>query len=114
MDFSLFEHALAAALIQILIGLLTGKWWAGGALPTGYFIGREMAQAEYRWIEQLGTGLRADMPWNAAFDPRVWRTADQTADWLGPLIVTLAIALVVTRIAPRQGRAALDDPPLRP
>lgn len=114
MDFSLFEHALVAAVVQILIGVLTGKWWAGGALPTGYFIGREMAQAEYRWIEQLGTGLRADMPWNAAFDPRVWQTADQTADWLGPLLVTLAIALVAPRITARRGGGALDDTPHRP
>jgi hypothetical protein len=114
MDFSLFEHAIVAAAVQILIALPTGKWWAGGALPTGYFVGREMAQAEYRWIEQLGTGLRADMPWDAAFDPRVWQTADQTADWLGPLLVTLAIALVAPRITARRGGCALDDPPLRP
>lgn len=114
MDFSLFEHALVAAVVQILIGLPTGKWWAAGALPTGYFIGREMAQAEYRWIEQLGTGLRADMPWHAAFDPRVWQTADQTADWLGPIIVTTLIALLAPRITARHPRRALDDPPHDP
>jgi hypothetical protein len=101
MEFSLFEHAIIAAAVQIIIGLFTGKWWAGGALPTGYFIGRELAQAEYRWIEQSDTGLRADMPWHAAFDPQVWQTADQTADWLGPLLVTLAIALIAPRIAAR-------------
>lgn len=114
MNFSLFEHALVAAVVQILIGLMTGNWWAGGALPTGYFIGRELAQAEYRWIEQLGTGLRADMPWNAVFDPRVWQTVDQTADWLGPLVVSLGIAVVAPRIAARRRRLALDDIPLRP
>jgi hypothetical protein len=110
----LFEHALIAAVVQTIIGLLTGKWWAGGALPSGYFMGRELAQAEYRWIEQLGTGLRADMPWNAAFDPRVWQTADQFADWAGPVLVTAAIALVAPQIAARRNRPALDDAPLRP
>ncbi len=57
----MFEHALVAAFVQTIIGLQTGKWWAGGALSSGYFVGRELAQAEYRWIEQVGTGLRADM-----------------------------------------------------
>ena len=27
---------------------------------------RELAQAEYRWIEQFGAGVRANMPWWAA------------------------------------------------
>jgi hypothetical protein len=110
----LFEHALVAALIQTIIGLLTGKWWAGGTLSSGYFIGRELAQAEYRWIEQVGTGLRADMPWHAAFDPRVWQSAGQITDWLGPLVVTTVIALLAPRIAAHRRRAGLDDPPLDP
>lgn len=109
----LFEHALVAALVQTTIGLLTRNWWAGGTLSSCYFIGRELAQAEYRWIEQVGTGLRADMPWHAAFDPRVWQSADQIADWLGPVIVTAAIAFAAPRIAARRNRPALDDAPLR-
>lgn len=95
--FGLFEHALIALALQALIGLVTGRWWAGAALTSGYFIGREVAQAEYRWIEQFGEGLRANLPWNAVFDPRVWQTADQTADWLGPLVATFAAALIVSR-----------------
>lgn len=114
MDLNLFEHSLVAAAVQTLIGMLTGRWWIGGAMPSCYFIGRELAQAEYRWIEQLGTGLRAEMPWHAAFDPRVWETADQIADWLGPVIVTLAIALIAPRIAAQLRRPALDDPPRCP
>ncbi len=62
-ELSLFEHAIIAAAIQTLIGLVSGKWWAGGALVSGYFTGREVAQAEYRWIEQLGTG-RLACPWH--------------------------------------------------
>ena len=91
---SLLEHAVFAAAIQLLIGLSTGRWWAGAALASGYFIGREAAQAEYRWIEHFGGGLRANMPWNAVFDRRVWQNGDQIADWLGPLVTTVAIALV--------------------
>lgn len=93
----LVEHAVAAIIIQALIGLTTRNWWAGAALASGYFLGREIAQAEYRWIEQFGEGLRANMPWWGALDPEVWIRLDQTADWLGPILVTTAIAWLVSR-----------------
>lgn len=109
-DIGLFGHAFCTAIIQVLVGVLIGNWWAGGALASCYFIGREIAQAEYRWIEQFGTGARADMPWLAALDPRVWQNADQLADWLGPLTVTLAIAW----LARRKGNAAGAAGPARP
>jgi hypothetical protein len=96
-ELSLFEHALIAVAVQAVIGLATGNWWAGAALASSYFLGREIAQAEYRWIEQFGEGLRANMPWHAVFDRRVWQTNDQIADWLGPITATITIALVARR-----------------
>lgn len=93
----LVEHALVALAIQIGIGLTTRNWWAGALLACGYFIGRELAQAEYRWIEQFGEGLRANAPWWAAFDPKVWTRADQLADVLGPLVTTGALAIFMQR-----------------
>jgi hypothetical protein len=101
--FGLFEHALVALILQALFGFTTGRWWAGAGAVSGYFVGREVAQAEYRWIEQFGEGLRANMPWHAVFDGRVWQTVDQTADWLGPLIATVMVASLVTRARARQG-----------
>lgn len=100
---NLIEHALVALAIQAVIGLLTRNWWAGAALASGYFIGREIGQAEYRWIEQFGHGLRANLPWSGAFDLRVWPKPDQWADWLGPLVSTTAMAIAMTR---RKRRAA--------
>ena len=95
----LFGHALAALLVQTVIALLLRRrcgtattWWIGAALPCAYFVGREVAQAEYRWIEAFGGGLRANMPWWAAFDVRVWTNPGQWADWLGPLLGTFALA----------------------
>lgn len=105
MGLGLIEHAIIAAIIQGIVGWRTGNWWAGAALASGYFIGREIAQAEYRWIEQFGQGLRATMPWYAVFDHRVWQGADRIADWLGPVTVTVGIAVV----AGRRNRPA--DPP---
>ncbi|WP_137680639.1 hypothetical protein [Aurantiacibacter suaedae] len=96
----LTEHTIIALIIQISIGLLTRNWWAGALLACGYFIGRELAQAEYRWIEQFGAGLRANAPWWAAFDPKVWTKADQVADVVGPILATGLLARIM------RGRAA--------
>ncbi|MBB3938684.1 hypothetical protein GGR39_000313 [Novosphingobium fluoreni] len=91
------EHALAAIVFQAIIGCSTGRWWTGAALASGYFIGREIAQAEYRWIEMFGAGLRANMPWWAPFDRRVWLTLDQYVDWIGPVVTTSGLAAFMSR-----------------
>lgn len=105
---NLIEHAVVALLIQAVIGLATRNWWAGAALACGYFIGREVAQAEYRWIEQFGHGLRANMPCWGVFDGRVWTKADQWADWIGPVVATVPVALWRRQVERR--RAAGSTP----
>jgi hypothetical protein len=96
-DMEYLAHALVAIAVQSIIGLLTGRWWTGAALASGYFLGREVAQAEYRWIEWFGHGLRANMPWWGPFDMRAWPKADQWIDWMGPLTATCALARYSTR-----------------
>lgn len=91
------EHTLAALTLQVLVGLWTRNWWAGGALASAYFLGREIAQAEYRWIEVYGQGLRANMPWWGPLDLRVWPKADQWIDWIGPIVATGALAFAARR-----------------
>lgn len=91
----LVEHALAAVAIQAMVGLATRNWWIGAALASGYFLGREVAQAEYRWIEQFGDGLRANLPWWGAADARLWTQPAQVADWLGPILATILVAVVI-------------------
>lgn len=86
------EHIILALAVQALVGRFTGNWWAGAALASAYFLGREVTQAEYRWIELYGHGLRANMPWWAPFDLRVWRRLDQWIDWIGPVVATCALA----------------------
>ena len=83
---NLVEHAIATLCIQAILGLATRNWWLGAVVACSYFVGREFAQAEYRWIEQFGAGLRANAPWWAAFDPKVWTSVDQYADILGPVL----------------------------
>lgn len=91
------EHILAAVALQLAVGFLTRNWWAGAALASAYFIGREIGQAEYRWIEKFGHGLRANMPWWGPFDLRVWSKADQWIDWIGPVLSTCTLAHYMNR-----------------
>ena len=66
------QHLAIAIALQSFIGLVTDNWWAGAALAAGIFVGREHAQAEYRWIEQVGQHKRANMnPWDA-LDIKMW------------------------------------------
>lgn len=91
-----FQHTIMALVAQAAIGLLTGNWWAGAALGSAYFIGREIDQAEYRWIEQYGGGRRTNMPWWGRFDLRVWPKLDQWVDWIAPIVVTCGLAMLLT------------------
>lgn len=84
-------HAALALLAQAAIGLLTGNWWAGAAFAIGFYAGREHAQAEYRWIERYGLGVRANMPWHGGFQGRVW-TAKSVIDVAAPTAAVVIIA----------------------
>ena len=94
---NLIEHAVLALAVQALLRLLTGSWWISAAAASAYFLGREAAQAEYRWIETFGAGLRANMPWWGPFDLRVWPKLDQWADWIAPLLATHTLAYAMHR-----------------
>lgn len=89
-DFTPLGHAIAAAIIQIFIGMNFDLWGVGGALGCVWFIAREHTQAEYRWIANLGGGKRANMPWWGGFDPRAW-DLPSLLDWLVPVVACIAI-----------------------
>lgn len=91
----IFIHIMIALIVQTLVGLATGNWWAGAAWGAGFYLGREIAQAEYRWIEAFGYGRRANMPWWGPLDPRVWRKFDAWADWVGPALAVVIVAGLV-------------------
>lgn len=89
----MLDHVAIALLIQLPLARLHG-WAAGTAAACAWSVSREITQAEYRWIERYGDGLRANMPWWGGFDARVWH-ADAWLDWIVPCAVVIAIALVV-------------------
>ena len=86
-------HPLIALVVQGVLWYLTGNSWYG-VCTSFFFLGRELAQAEYRWIEQFGSGLRRNMPWHAVLDPKVWSVHSLT-DWLLPIIFTVVVAVLV-------------------
>lgn len=72
-------HCLIALLL-----CLFGLYWFAPA----FFAGRELTQAEYRYIAAHG-GKRADCPWWCGFYPSAW-TVKGMLDWLLPLAVGVA------------------------
>lgn len=96
----MIEHIAIAVLIQATLALLVRNWFAGAAAACAWSISREITQAEYRWIEAYGEGLRANMPWWGGFDPRVWHF-DAWLDWLVPCVTVLVIAFAARA---RRGR----------
>ena len=87
-------HIVLAVLIQLPIALLLRSWAAGAAAACAWSLSRELTQAEYRWIEQFGAGLRANMPWWGGLDLRVWQNFDPWFDWLMPSLTVVVIAIV--------------------
>jgi hypothetical protein len=89
-----FEHLLISLAVQAAIGLTTGNWWVGAALMSGVLMGREHAQAEYKWIERYGGGRRANLPWWGWADPRVW----DVHSWFWNLSLPIAAVLLIAGV----------------
>lgn len=87
-------HTAIALAAQIAVGLASGDFVLGGAIGAAFYAGREVTQAEYRWIEHLGADRRANMPWWGPFDARVW-TVKSVLDFAAPTLAVLALALVL-------------------
>ena len=95
-------HILLALLIQLIVALPCRSLAAGAAAACTWSIAREITQAEYRWIEHYGHGLRANMPWWGGLDQRVWQNPDPWLDWVIPSLVALLIAFIATTRTARQ------------
>jgi hypothetical protein len=97
----MIAHILLALAIQLAVAAALRSWWAGAAAACCWAIAREITQAEYRWIEQFGHGLRANMPWWGGLDLRVWQSLDPWLDWGAPTVAVIAIAVIANL---RKGR----------
>jgi hypothetical protein len=85
-------HIIPAFFVQLLLSPF--GWWLGALFAIGYYLGREMAQAEHRVINEYYGGKRANMPWWGAFQPRAW-TSKSVLDWVLPTIAVTLVAILV-------------------
>lgn len=97
----MIDHIVLALVIQLTIRLLLGSWPAGAAAAIAWAVSREITQAEYRWIEHYGAGLRANMPWWGGLDARVWHYADPWLDWIAPTAAVVVVTLIA-RVSQRK------------
>lgn len=86
-------HAITV-IIAAMIGFLVGYPFFASLLATSFFIGRELTQAEYKWIERYGNGRRANMPWWGALDHRVWDFHSWFWNLTLPILVTAIIFII--------------------
>ncbi|WP_324806506.1 hypothetical protein SH584_09185 [Sphingomonas sp. LY29] len=92
----MLAHLALALAIQLLVVGVTRSWWGGAIAGAGWAISREITQAEYRWIEHHGDGVRANMPWWGGLDPIVWQKVDPWLDWIAPTALVIVVASVAT------------------
>jgi len=97
MDTTPIEHAAITLIAQTACGLLLGDWIIGAAFAGCWWLGREHAQAEYRWITQIGKGKRSNMPWWGGFDPAVWDSGS-VLDWVAPFVAAVVLYAIVRTI----------------
>lgn len=94
LDYTPVHHAVIAVAIQMAITYVFSDVLMGAAAGAAFFIGREHAQAEYRWIEWYGSSLRSSIPWWGGLDPRVWVKLDCWLDWIVPTIAVSCVVLL--------------------
>lgn len=88
-------HAAVTALWCIAC-IALGLPWPMLFWPSAFYVGREEAQAEQRYIDTHG-GHRDKCPWYCWLLPQSW-TLKGLLDFLLPLAVSIASAVIATTI----------------
>ena len=83
-------HGIISFLVAVVLAILNASFPAYFCMPA-FYLGREVAQAEYRYIETHG-GSRNDCPVMCGFLPSAW-TAKGLMDWILPLMASMAVWL---------------------
>jgi hypothetical protein len=69
----------------------------GAVAALFFYLGREIAQAEYRGIEGSHTKLRKDFPLLGGLFPKYWTRKAFLADLVIPSSLTILIAIICSR-----------------
>ncbi len=75
-----------------------GAIWIGCFAAAAVCIMREITQEEYRWIEQFGHGLRANMPGYAGLQVWQWNAHSISVTVIA-IAASLILAMAVSRYA---------------
>jgi len=94
MKLSDFTHLVQALILQLILFFIFNDLWIGVFSSSAFFAGREIAQAEYRWIQQYGNGKRSNLPWWGFLDYRVWPISSWFFDLLLPIIGVVGVAVL--------------------
>lgn len=87
-------HGVYAGVFQFLVGILTGNFWAGGLAAVLFFLGREVAQREYKLTK--GESVKGLKPWEG-FDILEWGL-DAKLDLAVPVVVVILIFIASTQL----------------
>ncbi len=88
------SHLVTSLTLQGLFYLVHGDLWMGAVAALFFYLGREIAQAEYRGIEGSPTKLRKDFPLLGGFFPKYWTRKAFLADLAIPALLTITIAII--------------------
>jgi len=89
------SHLVVSLTLQGLFYLVHRDLWLGAVAGLFFYLGREIAQAEYRGIEASPTKLRKDFPLLGGFFPKYWTRKAFLADLAIPALLTITIAITL-------------------
>ena len=92
------SHLATSLALQGLFYVVHGDLWLGAVAGFFFYLGREIAQAEFRGIEASPTKLRKDFPLLGGLFPKYWTLKAFLGDLVIPSLLTITIALVVPRL----------------
>lgn len=88
------SHLCVSLTLQGLFYLVHGDLWLGAVAGLFFYLGREIAQAEFRGIEASPTKLRKDFPLLGGLFPKHWKRKAFLADLAIPALLTITIAII--------------------
>jgi hypothetical protein len=84
-----------AAIILVAIATYFGHGYEMAIGITAFFIGREEAQAEERYINRFANRKRANAPWYCGFIPKAWNLDSLVLDMILPSILAFGTFYVL-------------------
>lgn len=92
------SHILICVAFQGIGYALTKDPFIGAIAGIFFFLGREIAQTEYRNIEASPSKLRKDMSVLGGLNPKYWTLKALIADLTIPSVIVITIAIILQKL----------------